>query len=42
MTYTKAHIRNGWAVHALTATGVIVGYVGLNSVIEGHARAAIL
>ncbi len=31
-----------WAVHALTASGVIVGILGLNSVIEGHARAAIL
>jgi phosphatidylcholine synthase len=40
--YTRRHIRSAWAVHALTASGVIVGYVGLNSVIEGHARAAIL
>ncbi len=40
--YTRRHIRFAWAVHALTASGVIVGYVGLNSVIEGHARAAIL
>ena len=40
--YTRAHIRSAWAVEALTATGVIVGFVGLNSVIEGHARAAIL
>lgn len=40
--YTKRHIRAAWAVHSLTASGVIVGYVGLNSVIEGHARAAIL
>ena len=31
-----------WAVHVVTALGVVVGYVGLNSVIEGHARAAIL
>ncbi len=31
-----------WAVHLLTASGVIVGLVGLNSVIDGHARAAIL
>ena len=40
--YTSGHIRVAWAVHALTASGVIVGYVALNSVIEGHARAAIL
>ncbi len=40
--YTRRNIRAAWAVHALTASGVIVGYVGLNSVIEGHARAAIL
>lgn len=40
--YSRRHVRFAWAVHALTASGVIVGYVGLNSVIEGHARAAIL
>ena len=40
--YTKRHIQAAWAVHAFTASGVIVGYIGLNSVIEGHARAAIL
>jgi phosphatidylcholine synthase len=41
-TYSRRHIRSAWAVHALSASGVIVGYVGLNSVIAGHARAAIL
>jgi phosphatidylcholine synthase len=40
--FTRQHVRNAWAVHALTASGVIVGYIGLNSVIGGHARAAIL
>ena len=40
--YRRRHINAAWAVHALTASGVIVGYVGLNSVIENHARAAIL
>lgn len=40
--YTRRNIRAAWAVHALTASGVIVGYVGLNSVIEGHARAGII
>ena len=41
-SYSSRHIRVAWAVHAVTASGVIVGYVGLNSVIEGHARAGIL
>ena len=40
--YSDRHIRAAWAVHALTASGVVVGFVGLNSVIDGHARAAIL
>lgn len=40
--FSRKHVRNAWAVHALTASGVIVGYIGLNSVIGGHARAAIL
>ena len=40
--YTRRHIRAAWAVHALTATGVVVGYVGLSSVVEGDSRAAIL
>ena len=40
--YRRRQLNSAWAVHALTASGVIVGYVGLNSVIEGHARAAIL
>jgi phosphatidylcholine synthase len=40
--FTARQIQAAWAVHALTAVGVIIGYEGLNSVIEGHARAAIL
>jgi phosphatidylcholine synthase len=40
--FTARQIQAAWAVHALTALGVIIGYEGLNSVIEGHARAAIL
>ena len=40
--YSDRNIRAAWAVHVLTASGVIVGFVGLTSVIEGHARAAIL
>ena len=41
-TYTRRNIRAAWAVHALTGSGVIVGYAGLNSVIGGHSRAAML
>lgn len=40
--FTARQIQPAWAVHALTAVGVLIGYLGLNSVIEGHARAAIL
>jgi phosphatidylcholine synthase len=40
--YSRRHRQAAWAVHSLTATGIIVGYIGLDSVIEGHARAAIL
>ena len=40
--YSQRDVRSAWAVHALTASGVIVGMVGLDSVIEGHARAAII
>ena len=40
--FSRQHVRNAWAVHALTASGVVVGYIGHNSVIGGHARAAIL
>jgi len=40
--YSDRHIRAAWAVHGLTASGVIVGFIGLNAVIDGDARAAIL
>jgi phosphatidylcholine synthase len=40
--FTARQIQAAWAVHAFTALGVIIGYEGLNAVIEGHARAAIL
>jgi phosphatidylcholine synthase len=40
--YSRRHIRAAWAVHALTASGVLVGYAGLNAVIEGNAAGAIL
>ena len=41
-SYSRRDIRMAWALHALTASGVVVGFVGLTSIIEGHARAAIL
>ncbi len=41
-TFTPRQIQAAWAVHAFTALGVIVGYAGLNSVIEGDARGAIV
>jgi phosphatidylcholine synthase len=40
--YTRRDIQAAWAVHALTASGVLVGLLGLNSVMAGHARAATL
>ena len=42
ISYDSREIGAAWALHVVTGMGVIVGYVGLNSVIEGHARAAIL
>ena len=41
-TYTRRNVQHAWLVHALTTSGVIVGYAGLEAVVEGHARAAIL
>ncbi len=40
--YTQREIRAGWVLHVFTASGVIVGLLGLQSTVEGHARAAIL
>jgi len=40
--YTRLNIQSAWLVHALSTMGVIVGYAGLNAVVEGYARAAIL
>ena len=40
--YTAKQVRAAWAVHVLTASGVIIGMLGLHSVVEGHARAATL
>ena len=40
--YSRRDIRIAWALHVFTASGVVVGFVGLSSIVEGHARAAIL
>ena len=40
--YTDRDIRAAWAVHVLTASGVIVGMLGLHSVIQGDPRGAII
>ena len=40
--YSDHHVRASWALHTLTASGVIVGMIGLHSIIEGYPRAAIL
>ena len=40
--YSRRHVRAAWAVHALTASGILVGYAGLNAVVGGDASAAIL
>ena len=42
MASRPSDVRSAWVLHAFTATGVIVGFVALNAVIEGHARAALL
>lgn len=40
--YTRRNVQVAWAVHVLTASGVCVGYLGLNAVNDGRARGAIL
>ena len=35
-------VRIAWAVHALTASGVLLGAAGLEAVVHGHPRAAII
>ena len=40
--FSRRAIQAAWALHILTASGVVVGFIGLTSVVEGHARAAIL
>lgn len=31
-----------WVVYSLIVIGVIIGYVGFNSVVEGYVRAVVL
>jgi phosphatidylcholine synthase len=40
--YTSRDVGAAWAVHAFTASGVIVGMLGLHSVIQGDSRGAII
>src|SRR3954465_8666581 len=39
---TKRAIRLAWAIHALTASGVLLGAAGLEAVVRGHPRTAIV
>jgi phosphatidylcholine synthase len=39
---TKRDIRLAWAIHALTASGVLLGAAGLEAVVRGHPRTAIV
>ena len=40
--YSRREVRAAWGVHAITASGVIVGMLGLRSTIDGDARGAII
>jgi len=40
--HKRHQIAAAWALHTLTASGVIVGMLGMHAVIDGHARGAIL
>ena len=40
--YSRREVSAAWGVHAITASGVIVGMKGLTGVIDGDARAAIV
>jgi phosphatidylcholine synthase len=40
--YTRRHVRVAWGVHVFTCAGVFVGYLGMNGVIDGSARRAII
>lgn len=39
---TKRDVRLAWAIHALTASGVLLGAAGLEAVVRGHPRTAIV
>lgn len=39
---TTRQVRLAWAIHALTASGVLLGAAGLEAVVRGHPRAAII
>ncbi|MBK5289118.1 MAG: phosphatidylcholine/phosphatidylserine synthase [Acidimicrobiia bacterium] len=39
---TTRQIRLAWAIHALTASGVLLGAAGLEAVVRGHPRTAII
>ena len=41
-TATKRDVRLAWAIHALTASGVLLGAGGLEAVVRGHPRTAIV
>ena len=41
-TGTRREVGLAWAIHALTASGVLLGAAGLEAVVRGHPRAAIV
>jgi phosphatidylcholine synthase len=41
-TDTRRATRLAWAIHALTASGVLLGAAGLEAVVRGHPRTAIV
>ena len=41
-TGTQRQVRLAWAIHALTASGVLLGAAGLEAVVRGHPRTAIV
>ncbi len=41
-TDVKRDVRLAWAIHALTASGVLLGAAGLEAVVSGHPRTAIV
>src|SRR3954464_2907411 len=41
-TSTRRQVQLAWAIHALTASGVLLGAAGLEAVVRGHPRTAIV